>query len=141
MARANRRHRLARASAQVDEHPEFQDGDKYRVWLGQLQNRAIGLISRGIRVLLEGASKQANDTMVSSIKQRNPRNRSSISVKGPGSGNVDIGSGDQPLESAPLYKRFRGLNFRVRELVVLLEAPSSTLEEREAATFRPTAAP
>jgi hypothetical protein len=122
-------HRLAKASAQVDQHHEFQDGDKYRMWLGQLQNRALGLISRGIRVLLDGASRQASDAMVSSMKQRSLRSRSSISVKGQGSG--DMGSNDQPLESAPLYKRFRGLSFRVRELVALLEAPSQPAGDQE----------
>ena len=113
-------HRLAKASAQVDKHPEFQDNGKYRGWLKQLQSRALGLISRGIRSLLDNASQQASDLMMMAAKQKKMAAGSSISVKGSTAASA-LASDEQPLESAAIYKKFRGLSFRVRELVTLLE--------------------
>lgn len=113
-------HRLAKASAQVDQHPEFQDAGKYRGWLGQLQSRALGLISRGIRNLLDNAAQQASDLMAMAAKQRKMAAGSSISLRG-SQATTALASDEQPLESAAIYKKFRSLSFRVRELVSLLE--------------------
>lgn len=113
-------HRLAKASAQVDQHPDFQDAGKYKGWLKQLQGRALGLISRGIRSLLDNASQQASDLMAMAAKQRKMAVGSSISLRGSQAATT-LASDEQPLESAAIYKKFRGLSFRVRELVTLLE--------------------
>ena len=113
------RHQLASQVDQQQADFHFKDADKYRAWLTQLQKRALGLISRGIHSLLDGAAQQATDLMNAAARQRKLQRSSSISVKPSpsSSSSVDEGGLDNaPLESRPVYKKFRGLGFRVRIL-------------------------
>jgi hypothetical protein len=38
-------------------HREFRDSERYHRWLEQLQSRAVSLVARAMRDLLEGAAK------------------------------------------------------------------------------------
>lgn len=120
--------RLAKALSFLRNRREFRDSERYTRWLEQLQNRATSLVARAMRELLDSASKSCQDI----TKQHVLENKAVTTVKGGGGGNkvasaagygvsnsgIDINA---PLESAPLYQKFRGLGFRMRELSALLK--------------------
>ena len=120
--------RLAKALSFLRNRREFRDSERYTRWLEQLQNRATSLVARAMRELLDSASKSCQDI----TKQHVLENKAVTAVKGGGGGNkmgsaagygvsnsgIDINA---PLESAPLYQKFRGLGFRMRELSALLK--------------------
>ena len=112
-------------------HKEIRDSGKYLAWLEKLQNRATSLVAKAIRELLEKASKACADLHQQKLYNRAHSSTSSnsnssnsnnggpsvqISAHSVGKGGVD----DSPIESAPIYQKFRGLSFRVRELTLLL---------------------
>ena len=95
----------------------FLDSARYHRWLVQLQCRAASLVARSMRELLEGA---ANSCTVPPVK------RGMGTSRGDGSSAFDRNKGQQggtetPLESNPIYAKFRGLGFRMRELTSLLK--------------------
>lgn len=120
--------RLAKALTFLRNRREFRDSERYTRWLEQLQNRATSLVARAMRELLDSAAKSCQEI----TKQNVLDNKAVAVVKGGGGGNklgstagygvsssgIDINA---PLESAPLYQKFRGLGFRMRELSALLK--------------------
>jgi hypothetical protein len=96
---------------QSENGAEFKDADKYLRWLKQLQHRATSLVAKSMRELLT----QASSACIEASKKTNP----SAGVGG-GSVSVATSNEDQPLESTPVYQKFRGLGFRMRELSSLL---------------------
>lgn len=98
--------RLSKALSFLNDHNDFLDSDRYQKWLLQLQNRATSLIAQSMKELLDNAYKGCVDVIMKQIK---------VSNKGD----------DQPLEAAPIYQKFRGLGFRMRELSALLYISSN----------------
>lgn len=95
--------KLSTAIAFVVEHPEILDAEKYRQWLDKLQTRAVSLIGRAMRDLLDVAGKKCRDV----IQQKLYATRQQESAR--------LGE-EQPLESTPIYQKFRGLSYRMKEL-------------------------
>ena len=93
----------------------FLDSERYHRWLVQLQCRAASLVARAMRDLLEGASSASTVMKRGGSSEGTGRTDSFNRIKGPSNG-VDI-----PLESTPMYAKFRGLGFRMRELSALLK--------------------
>ena len=125
--------RLSKAMAFLDEHRELYDSSRYYRWLEQLAHRASSLVARAMRELLEGASRLCVETDKRSKAAQRATNAwhmnstAAISVSGANSVSAKGGSGgaltvadDTPLESLPLYQKFRGLGFRMQELGQLL---------------------
>ena len=125
--------RLSKAMAFLDEHRELYDSSRYYRWLEQLAHRASSLVARAMRELLEGASRlcvetdkrskaaqrAANAWHMNSTAAVSVSGAISVSAKG-GSGGALTVADDTPLESLPLYQKFRGLGFRMQELGQLL---------------------
>lgn len=103
--------RLQQCQVNLKQYANFKDYDKYQKWLDQLQHRATSLVAKAMRDLLENASKVCMDFFVKS------------QVKGAQKG----AESDLPLESAPIYQKFRGLGFRMRELCALLRIDEKLL--------------
>ena len=128
--------RLSKAMAFLDEHRELYDSSRYYRWLEQLAHRASSLVARAMRELLEGASRLCVETDKRSKAAQRAANAwhmnsaaavSSVLSSGANPGPAMGGSGgaltvvdDTPLESLPLYQKFRGLGFRMQELGQLL---------------------
>lgn len=98
--------KLGHCQLNLKQHNSFKDFEMYQKILDQLQNRATSLVAKGMRELLENASKACTDVYIKA------------QIKGTGGYTNFI---DQPLESAPIYQKFRGLGFRMRELNALLQ--------------------
>eukprot|EP00428_Durinskia_dybowskii_P060658 CAMPEP_0170381734 /NCGR_PEP_ID=MMETSP0117_2-20130122/14567_1 /TAXON_ID=400756 /ORGANISM="Durinskia baltica, Strain CSIRO CS-38" /LENGTH=872 /DNA_ID=CAMNT_0010637325 /DNA_START=183 /DNA_END=2801 /DNA_ORIENTATION=+ len=96
--------RLAQAAIYLKTHLDIFDSNRYNHWLEKLENRASSLVGRAMRVVLENASKQCHEFY--------DQNRYSTKT--------NLSSNDVPIESLPLYQKFRGLSFRLRELCALL---------------------
>jgi hypothetical protein len=90
-------------SLNENKHNRFKDHDKYQRWLEQLYQRATSLIARSMRELLESTGA----TCVEMYHTNNKLKKKNLAQ-------------DQPLESSPIYQKFRGLGFRLRELSALL---------------------
>ena len=103
--------RLSKALSFLNDHNDFLDSDRYQKWLLQLQNRATSLIAQSMKELLDNAYKACVDVIAKQFKANN---------KGE----------EQPLEAAPIYQKFRGLGFRMRELSALLYISSSSSTKR-----------
>lgn len=106
--------RLSKAVLIFKKHPEFLESELYQKWLTQLQNRAISLVSRSMKDLLENSSKNCIDQINKSKNQRKNGSKKDLFMHE-----------DQPLESSPIYQKFRGLGFRMRELTTLLYVGAS----------------
>lgn len=91
--------RLSKAMKFLKGRPEFLDSERYIKWLYQLQHRATSLVARSMRELMESAAKMCQDVYVK---------------------NKQVRSDESPLESSPVYQKFRGLSFRMKELYTLL---------------------
>jgi hypothetical protein len=103
--------RLSKALLALRSKREFLNSDKYTKWLEQLRHRAVSLIVKAMKELLDSAAK-------SCVEKNLKGNRRENGVTSGNSGsNLDLLS---PVESAPLYQRFRGLGFRIRELYTLI---------------------
>jgi hypothetical protein len=100
---------LSSLQAQSESGSVFKDADKYLRWLRQLQHRATSLVAKAMRDLLT----QACTACIEASK------KTGFGAGGGGSG----GNEDVPLESTPVYQKFRGLGFRMRELSALLLVP------------------
>jgi hypothetical protein len=101
--------RLSKAMKFLKGHPEFLDSERYIHWLYQLQHRATSMVARSMRELLENAAKMCVDIYQKSIQLKSNRTE------------------DTPLESSPVYQKFRGLSFRMKELFCLLRDQVYTL--------------
>jgi hypothetical protein len=108
--------RLSKAVLIFRKHPEFLESELYQKWLTQLQNRAISLVARSMKDLLENAAKNCIDQINKSKNQHKIGSKKDVSMK-----SFD----EQPLESSPIYQKFRGLGFRMRELTTLLYVGAS----------------
>lgn len=93
----------------------FLDSERYHRWLVQLQCRAASLVARAMRDLLEGASSASTVMKRGGSMEGTGRTDSFNRIKVPSNGV------DTPLESTPMYAKFRGLGFRMRELSALLK--------------------
>jgi hypothetical protein len=94
--------RLSNAMTFLKGHPEFLDSERYIHWLYQLQHRATSMVARSMRELLDNAAKMCQDIYLKSVQLKTNR------------------TDDTPLESSPIYQKFRGLSFRMKELFALL---------------------
>ena len=111
--------RLNQCHTNLKKYNNFKDYDKYQKWLDQLTTRATSLVAKAMRDLLETASSVCQDYQKksSTLSSSNINNMSNNSI---GSKYKSFSYDDQPLESAPIYQKFRGLGFRMRELASLL---------------------
>lgn len=96
--------RLAKAAIYLKTHHDIMDSERYEIWLEKLENRASSLVGRSMREIIEKASKQCLEIYEQKRYQ---------------AGNKFIVD-DGPIESAPLYQKFRGLSYRLRELSALV---------------------
>ena len=94
--------RLYQCHRNLKHYSNFQDYEKYQKWLDQLTNRATSLVSKAMRDLLENSSKICQEYYQKNSKSVDTSNNAKSFE-------------DQPLESAPIYQKFRGLGFRMRE--------------------------
>lgn len=101
--------KLSKSFLFLRSHRDIRDSQKYLVWLEKLQNRAMSLIARAMRDLLERTSKTCQEL----YQQKLYRNGNKLVLD------------DMPIESAPIYQKFRGLSFRMRELSQLLRLYSA----------------
>ena len=99
----------------VNQHPEFRDYERYHRWLIQLQNRATSIVARGMKELLENSKKACLDI----LNQQKLKHSASNAAAGNKS-KMQVSIEGQPLEASPIYQKFRGLGFRMRELSTLL---------------------
>lgn len=107
--------RLSRAMAFLDEHRELHESSRYYRWLEQLFNRATSLVAKAMRELLESAAKLCQEAdRRSKASQRAGNSQMTKAEK------AQAAADDMPIESHPLYQRFRGLGFRMQELGLLL---------------------
>lgn len=99
----------------------FLDSERYHRWLVQLQCRAASLVARAMRDLLEGASSGcAVMKKLGTLDGPRGDNHSKSQVRN--------GLSEVPLESTPIYAKFRGLGFRMRELSALLKIATPSEE-------------
>jgi hypothetical protein len=96
--------RLAKAAIYLKTHHDIMDSERYEIWLEKLENRASSLVGRAMREIVATASKQCLEI----YEQKRYQNASRLIAD------------DAPIESAPLYQKFRGLSYRLRELSALL---------------------
>ena len=109
--------RMAASHKFLDEHREYMDSDKYHHWVIQLRGRAISLVARAMRSLLEGATRQAADTVSTLTSDSSSRFTPMAALA------TKMLIDDSPIEGASLYRKFRGLGFRLKELAGLLQPP------------------
>jgi hypothetical protein len=113
--------KLSNAILFLQSHQEILECSKYTLWLEKLQTRAISLIGRAMRELIDKVAQQCREII--QTKASAPFHSSG---KGDGSSSsassavYRLFSEDQPLESLPIYQKFRGLSFRMKELVTVL---------------------
>jgi hypothetical protein len=96
--------RLAKAAVYLHSHRDILDCERYLIWLEKLEHRACSLIARSMREIIEKAAKSCHDLYQMKLYQ---------------TGNKFV-TDDAPIESSPLYQKFRGLSYRMRELNSLL---------------------
>lgn len=96
--------RLAKAAIYLKTHHDIMDAERYETWLEKLEHRASSLVGRAMRDIVATASKQCLEI----YEQKRYQNASRLIAD------------DAPIESAPLYQKFRGLSYRLRELSALL---------------------
>ena len=106
--------RLSKALSFLSDNNDFLDSVRYHRWLLQLQNRAVSLVARAMKDLLDNASKICIESLAKSGSLAAAKKKPSIAAAG------DM-AGDHPLEASPVYQKFRGLGFRMRELSSLLQ--------------------
>lgn len=98
--------KLSTALQFVREHPEIYEAEKYRTWLDRLHTRAMSLVGRAMRDLLDNAAKRCREI----IQQKSLTRGESKLLE------------EQPIESLPIYQKFRGLSYRMKELVAVLHS-------------------
>jgi hypothetical protein len=138
--------KLSNAILFLQSHQEILECSKYTIWLEKLQIRAISLIGRAMRELIDKVAQQCREII--QTKASAPSSSSAASGKGDGSSSSSssaavyrIFSEDQPLESLPIYQKFRGLSFRMKELVtVLLKGNLTNLTSSSSSSSNPSAA-
>ena len=96
--------RLAKAIDYVQDHRYYYDSNKYLKWLEHLQMRATSLIAKSMRELLDSAGIICKEITQKQLNKKIKMNPDEI-----------------PLESNPIYQKFRGLSYRMRELSNLLQ--------------------
>lgn len=101
--------RLSSAVSFLKEHPEIMEAERYRVWLEKLQTRAVSLVGRAMRDLVDKAAKQCREAIQHKLFTNKP-------------GQDKTFMEDIPLESTAIYQKFRGLSYRMRELASVLIA-------------------
>ena len=111
----------------------FLDSERYHRWLVQLQCRAASLVARAMRELLESATTSC---IVPVVKRGMGTGRGDGPAGRDQSRNQNGGNQglETPLESTPIYAKFRGLGFRMRELSALLKIATPG-EEYSAGNF------
>jgi uncharacterized protein YoxC len=126
--------KLSSAVVFLHEHKDIMENSKYYQWLEKLQIRAISLIGRSMRELIDKTAKQCRDIIQQKLYSFNPSASSSASASSSSSTALSASSSanshhqqdsryysdEQPLESLPVYQKFRGLSFRMKELVTIL---------------------
>lgn len=86
----------------IKDHPDLKDAELYKKWLKMLQHRAHAITTRNMMELLHSTEHSCQSVM----------HQQSLG---------DINSlVSSPLESLPLYQKFRALGFRMRQLTALL---------------------
>jgi len=114
--------RMAASHKFLDEHREYMDSDKYHHWVIQLRGRATSLVARAMRSLLEGATRQAGDSVSTLTSDSYSSSRFTPMAALATKMLID----DSPIEGASLYRKFRGLGFRLKELAGLLQPQRGT---------------
>ena len=111
----------------------FLDSERYHRWLVQLQCRAASLVARAMRELLESATTSC---IVPVVKRGMGTGRGDGPAGRDQNRNQNGGNQglETPLESTPIYAKFRGLGFRMRELSALLKIATPG-EEYSAGNF------
>lgn len=116
--------KLSSAVIFLQNHPDIMENQKYTMWLEKLQVRAISLIGRAMRELIDKTAKQCRDIIQQRLfsSSHHPAITNGSGGGGGGSGGVTsrLFNEDQPVESLPIYQKFRGLSFRMKELVGVL---------------------
>ena len=128
--------RLSKAMKFLQSRPDFLDSERYIHWLYQLQHRASSLVARSMRELMESASKMCQDQYMKESTMKAKREGKSIHkmliiLRIPSLSHSSIfvivfyikhfiWHAEMPLESSPVYQKFRGLSFRMKELAALL---------------------
>ncbi len=102
--------RLSAAHRFLDEHREYMDSDKYHRWAVQLRGRVGSIVARAMRSILDVAARQAIESVSDSSSRFTPMSALATKML------ID----DAPIEGASLYRKFRGLGFRLKELAGLL---------------------
>ena len=85
----------------LKDHPDLKDADLYKKWLRMLQRRAHSITTRNMLDLLNSAENTSQSLL---------NNQTS----------ADSSLLNAPLESLPIYQKFRALGFRMRQLSALL---------------------
>ena len=124
--------KLSSAVVFLHEHKEIMENHKYSQWLEKLQVRAISLIGRSMRELIDKTAKQCREIIQQKLyyypgaSSSASSQHSSASLGGSSSSSAEgngasrLYSDEQPLESLPIYQKFRGLSYRMKELVTIL---------------------
>lgn len=124
--------RLSSATIYFREHRHYLDSEKYTKWLEQLTMRATSLIAKSMRELLDNAGAMCKDiAKINTAKLHSQSNNKTITAGGASAGAHAGGGGGHPLhfsysddhsplESAPIYQKFRGLSYRMKELNSIL---------------------
>jgi uncharacterized protein YoxC len=126
--------KLSSAVVFLHEHKDIMENSKYYQWLEKLQIRAISLVGRSMRELIDKTAKQCRDIIQQKLYSFNPSASSSAAASSSSSTALSASSSaaahhhqdnryysdEQPLESLPVYQKFRGLSFRMKELVTIL---------------------
>ena len=86
----------------LKDHPDLKDAELYKKWLKMLQHRAHAITTRNMMELLHSTEHTCQTLM----HQQSTGDMSSLL--------------STPLESLPLYQKFRALGFRMRQLTALL---------------------
>ena len=97
-------------------HPDCKDSDNYLLWLEQLQHRATSIIARNMKDLIDKAKQSSISKLVKSTSTSTSLSSSAQSSNPATYGTID----EKPLESSPIYSKFRNICFRMRDLASLL---------------------
>jgi len=139
--------RLSKALSFIRDHGDFCDSERYHRWLVQLQNRATSLIARSMKELLDNASKTCVDlSSKEAALHHHASAAAAAEAKADKAAGKDVGAkrsfgrsgidDTTPLEAAPVYQKFRGLGFRMRELSALLQISASSSDENRSSNIR-----
>eukprot|EP01039_Chlorochromonas_danica_P003267 gene3267-3580_t len=101
---------------------DLYDSAKYLHWVEKLQIRSLSLIGRAMRDLLERAHRQCKESQANSYLMANNRGGGGVGGKAllTNGSSASQQMDDAPLEASLLYSRFRGLSYRMKELIHVL---------------------